>query len=399
MFLCSWKPASNCFQSLARAAGIVFVLAAALTAGMAKPAAAIETIAREAILLDAATGAVLFEKNADDLMPPASMSKLMTAYVLFERLQDGSLSLDDTFTVSETAWRKGGAKSGSSTMFLEPNTRVRIEDLIQGIIVQSGGDACIVVAEGLSGSEEAFAKEMTAQARRLGMTKSVFKNATGWPDPEHLMTARELAILAKHSIDDHPEYYHYYSEKTFTYNGIKQGNRNPLLYRDMGVDGLKTGHTEVSGYGLTASALRGERRLILVVNGLPSVKMRSRESERLLEWGFREFDNYKLFAANDTVTEADVWLGEQGSLPLVIEKGLTITLPRKARSSMKVSVVYQGPIPAPIAKGQQVAKLMVTAPDMAPIEVPLVAGADIEQLGLVGRLGAAVKYLIWGNAG
>lgn len=379
--------------------GLAFVFAAVMAGTAPNSAAAVETVAREAILMDMTTGSVLFEKNADIPMPPASMSKLMTVYMLFERLKEGSLSLDDSFSVSENAWRKGGAKSGSSTMFLEPGSRVRVEDLIRGIIIQSGNDACIVVAEGLASSEQAFADEMTQRARRLGLAQSVFRNATGWPDPDHLVTARELALLAKHTIRDFPEYYHYYSEKRFTYNGIRQGNRNPLLYRDIGADGLKTGHTKESGYGLTATVARGDRRLILVVNGLPSVKMRSRESERLLEWGFREFNNFRLFTANDVVTQADVWLGEKMAVPLVIEKNLEIMLPRKARSGMKVSVSFEGPIPAPIAKGDHLAKLIVTAPGVEPIEVPLVAGVDIGQLGLVGRLGAALKYLIWGNAG
>ena len=362
-------------------------------------ARAMETIAREAILMDAATGEVLFEKNADQPMAPASMSKLMTAYMIFERLRDGRLSLDDTFTVSENAWRKGGAKSGSSTMFLEPGTRVRTEDLIRGIIVQSGNDASIVIAEGLAGGEEEFALEMTRRSRDLGLRDSVFKNATGWPDPGHVMTARDLAILSMRTIEDFPEFYHYYAEKEFTYNGIRQINRNPLIYKDIGVDGLKTGHTVDSGYGLVASAKRGDRRLVLVVNGLLSRKARGREPERLLEWGFREFNNYTLFKAGDSVTEADVWLGRDRIVPLVIEGDLVITLARKARLGMKVTVKYEGPIAAPIAKGDRLAKLVVTAPEREPIEVPLVAGADVERLSLFGRLGAALGYILWGQSG
>ena len=363
------------------------------------PARAIETIAREAILMDTTTGEVLFEKNADQLMAPASMSKMMTTYLIFERLRDGQLSLDDTFSVSETAWRKGGAKSGSSTMFLEPGTRVRVEDLIRGIIVQSGNDASIVIAEELAGSEEAFALEMNRRARELGLRDSTFKNATGWPDPGHVTTARDLAILAIRTIEDFPEFYHYYAEKEFTYNGIRQINRNPLIYKDIGVDGLKTGHTVDSGYGLAASAKRGDRRLILVVNGLLSRKARGREPERLLEWGFREFNNYTLFKAGDLVTEADVWLGRKAAVPLLIERDLVITLARKARLGMKVTVEYEGPIPAPVAKGDRLAKLVVTAPEREPLEVPLVAGADVERLSLFGRLGAALGYILWGQSG
>jgi D-alanyl-D-alanine carboxypeptidase (penicillin-binding protein 5/6) len=332
-------------------------------------------------------------------MHPASLTKMMTVHMLFKRLKEGSLSLDDTFTVSEHAWRVGGAKSGGSTMFLEPGQRVRVEDLIRGIVIQSGNDASIVVAEGLASSEAAFAEEMTAEAHRLGMTHTTFRNASGLPAPDHLTTAHDLAILAMETIRDFPEYYHYYSEKEFTYNGIRQGNRNPLLYLDMGVDGLKTGHTEQSGYGLAASAKRGDRRLVLVINGLPSIKMRSREGERLMEWGFREFNNYKLYAAGDTVTKADVWLGQEKSVPLVINKDLVITMPRKARNDMKVAAQYEGPIAAPIAKGDKLAKLVVTAPDVAPVEIPLEAGADVDRLGIFGRLGAALKYLIWGNTG
>ncbi len=367
-------------------------------AAFAPPAAAIEVVARQAILMDMATGKVLFEKNADEPAQPASMSKLMTAYMVFERLRDGRLSLDDTFLVSETAWRKGGAKSGSSTMFLDPGKRVRVEDLLRGIIVQSGNDACIVIAEGLAGSEQAFAEEMTLRGRQLGLTNSVFKNATGWPDPGHEMSVRDLAVLAKRTIEDFPEFYHYYSERNFTYNGIRQINRNPLLYKDMGADGLKTGHTNDSGYGLTGTVKRNDRRLILVVNGLPTKKARSREPKRLFEWGFREFKNYTLFKAGDVVADADVWLGKDATVPLVIDKDLMITLARKGRPKMKVKAVFEGPISAPVAMGTEIARLIVTVPGAETVQVPLVAGAEVELLGLLGRLGAALKYILWGGA-
>ena len=358
------------------------------------PAAAIETPARQAILLDMGTGAVLFEKNADEPMPPASMSKLMTVYLLFERLRDGRLKMDDTLPVSEKAWREGGAASGGSTMFLEPGTSVKVEDLIQGIIVQSGNDASIVVAEGLANDEAAFAKEMTKRGRELGLRNTVFRNATGWPDPEHLSTARDLALLAQRTIEDFPQYYHYYSEKEFTYNGIRQANRNPLLYKDLGADGLKTGHTEASGYGLTASARKGDRRLILVINGLNDVRDRTRESERLISWGFREFDNYALFKAGEQVSTAEVWLGKAENVALVVDRDLTVTLPNAARPEMKVSVAYDGPIPAPITEGDRLAVLKISAPGVETVEVPLVAGNSVEKLGFFGRLFAAVKHLV-----
>lgn len=375
-------------------------LAGLIAAGsLAAPAVAIETIAREAIVVDMTTDAVLYAKNPDHLVIPASMTKMMTVYIMFERLRDGSLSLEDKLPVSEMAWRKGGAKSGGSTMFLEPNSRVDVESLLRGIVVQSGNDASIVVAEALAGSEEAFGEVMTRRARDLGLTSTTFKNATGWPDEGHVSTVRDLAMLAKRTIRDFPEYYRYYAEQSFTYNGIKQGNRNPLLYSAMGADGLKTGHTEEAGYGLTASAKRGDRRLIVVVHGLPSMKERARESERLMEWAFREFDNYALFKAGSVVAEAEVWLGRKPSVPLVISRDVTITLPRKARRGMKVAVTYEGPISAPIVEGQTLASLVVTAPEWETLEVPLVAGANNDQLGLFGRLGAALGYILWGGSG
>jgi serine-type D-Ala-D-Ala carboxypeptidase (penicillin-binding protein 5/6) len=363
------------------------------------PVMAIETTASSAIIIEMATGETLLEKDADQLMPPASMSKLMTLYMLFDRLKSGALSLEDKFRISDNAWRKGGAKSGSSTMFLNPRKRVKVEELIRGIIVQSGNDACIVVAEALSGSEAAFAAEMTEKARELGMENSQFMNATGWPDPDHRMTPRDLATLARRLIEDFPEYYHYFSELEFTYNGIRQMNRNPLLYKEMNADGLKTGHTQESGYGLTASTLRRDRRLILVVNGLPSKKARSAEPERLLEWAYREFKTYALFKAGDTVEEAEIWLGTATRVPLVITQDLRMTLPRKDRRKLDVRVKYIGPVPAPIKKGQEIAKLVIKTPFKGTQEFPLVAGADVERLGLIGRLMAALQTILWGEAG
>ena len=378
-----------------------FVLCAVLAAFLldVAPAKAIETLAKQVVLMDAETGTILFDKDADVPMPPASMSKLMTVFMVFERLRDGRLSLDDTFRISENAWRKGGAKSGSSTMFLVPGKRARIEDLIRGIIVQSGNDACIVIAEGISGSEEAFAGEMTERAKQLGLTSSTFKNSTGWPHPEHRMSPKDLALLAKHTIEQFPEYYHYYSERSFVYNGIKQNNRNPLIYKEMGADGLKTGYTQESGYGLTGSATRGDRRLILVVNGLSSKKERAREPERLLEWGFREFGNYALLGAGEVVEEAQVWLGKKATVQLIIENELKLTLHKKSRREMKVAVNYQGPIPAPVKKGDVLATLSISAPGEKTIDIPLVAAVNVEQLGLMGRLVAAFKHILWGSSG
>ena len=371
---------------------LIFALFLALF-GMPAAAAEFETAALHALLVDFETGAVLLEKDADVPMPPASMSKLMTTYMVFYALKHNDLKLDDKFTVSKKAWKMGGSK-----MFVEVNKDVRVEDLLLGVIVQSGNDACIVLAEGLSGSEEAFAEEMNAMAKKIGLEDSFFKNASGWPDPEHMMTARDLATLSQRLIVEFPIYYRYFKIKEYTFNKIRQGNRNPLLYKNLGADGLKTGHTEASGYGIVASAVRGGRRLILVVNGLNSVNKRSRESARLLGWGFRHFKNYKLLGAGEVVADGITWLGRSETVPLLLEQALTVTLPRKSRKEMKVTVVYDGPIPTPIKKGARVAKLRVEAPNMEPIERPLVAGADVARLGVAGRLWAALKHLLLGAA-
>lgn len=354
-------------------------------------ASALDTAAKQAFMMDATTGAVLFEKNADELMPPSSMSKMMTVYMLFSKIKQGTVSLQDTFPVSEYAWRKGGSK-----MFVEVGDRVTVEDLIRGIIIQSGNDASIVVAEALYGSEEAFAREANQKALEMGMESTILRNATGWPDPEHMTTARDLAILALRTIKDFPDLYQYYNERSFTYAGIRQGNRNPLLYRNMGADGLKTGHTEAAGYGLTSTVERNGRRLILVVNGLESVKSRGAESERLLEWGFREYTNVNLFRGGEVVESAEVWLGDRKRIPLTIDDELIVTIPRNARKDMKVAVVYDGPVPAPISAGEHIADLVISAPGLDDRVIPLKAAESVNRLGFIGRILSAVKYIVWG---
>ena len=366
---------------------------AAWTIGAASADAQLfESSATHVYLADFQTGAALINKNGDTKMAPASMTKMMTVYLLFERLKDGSLSLEDTFRVSEKAWRKGGSK-----MYVDVGSRVKVEELLRGIVVQSGNDASIVVAEGLAGSEDAFATEMNRAAHELGMTNTTFFNASGWPHPEHLTTARDLAKLTAATIRDFPDFYHYYSEKVFKYNEIEQYNRNPLLRKDLGADGLKTGHTEKSGFGLVASAMRNDRRLILVVNGLPSEGARASESERLLDLGFREWNNFTLFQAGDVVGAANIWLGSVEAVPLVIQQEMTLTLRRRARREMVVKLLHDDPLPAPIVKGAVIARLVVTMPQMTPLEVPLVAGSDIGRLGMIGRLGAAMSYILWGG--
>ncbi len=383
---------SDWIAGVSRAFAIALAL---LPIALAVPsdAATLETPAKSAIILDFDSGEILFAKNLDNRLEPASMTKMMTIYMLFERLHSGALSLDDTFMVSENAWRKGGSK-----MWVEVGKQVRVEDLIRGIIVQSGNDASIVVAEGLSGTEEAFAAEMTRKAHSLGMSNTTFRNASGWPDPEHLTTVHDLARLAEATIRNFPEYYHYYSEKSFTYSGITQPNRNPLLYSVPGTDGLKTGHTETAGFGLTASTKRGDRRLILVVAEMDSDKTRSSEAPRIMEWAFREFETYPLFKRGETVADASVWLGQDTTVPLIVDKDMRLTMKRTTRQDMQVKAVYETPVPAPIKKGMPVGRLVVSGPDMQPVEVPLLAGADVPALGLFGRLWAALHYLVFGAA-
>ncbi|MAM67586.1 MAG: D-alanyl-D-alanine carboxypeptidase [Rhodospirillaceae bacterium] len=367
----------------------------ALTAGGIFPAVCqkMQTPARNAFILDMSTNTVLFTKEADIETPPASMSKLMTIYMVFERLKKGSISLDDEFPVSRKAWRKGGSK-----MFVLVGDKVKVSDLLRGIIVQSGNDACIVIAEALGGTEEAFAAMMTKKARELGMENSRFANATGWPDPDHRMSARDLAKLTQILVTEFPNLYKIFAETTFTYGRIKQGNRNPLLYRDVGADGLKTGHTVAAGYGLTASALRGNRRIILVLNGMKSSRQRSQESLRLLEWAFRSFKPYVLFKKDEEVIKADVWLGTAAEVPLIVPETIQLTLPHSGRDKMKVSARMTNPVAAPIAKGQRLGTLVITVPGRKTREWPLVAGQEIKQLGFVGRIGASIRHVLWGSS-
>ncbi len=352
----------------------------------------IDTSAKQAILIDFETGSVLYAKNADERMAPSSMAKMMTLYILFERLKEGRIKMDDTLLVSEKAWRTGGSK-----MFVKIGSRVTVQDLIQGIAVQSGNDACVVVAEGLDGSEQAFADEMNRKARELGLLNSHFVDASGLPDPDQYMTARDLSLLARDLIKDFPEQYHVFSEVDFTYSGIKQGNRNPLLYKSVQVDGVKTGHTDVGGYGLTASGVNNGRRLLLVLNGMDSVNERARESEKLLDWGYREWGDYALFKTGDKMGDADIWLGDRPSVPLIADHSVTITLPRGSRDKMKVALVYKSPISAPIAQGDVIGKITIEAPDVPNMEVALRAGDSAGRLGFMGRIGAAVHYLVYGG--
>jgi D-alanyl-D-alanine carboxypeptidase (penicillin-binding protein 5/6) len=351
----------------------------------------IQTTADVAYIIDYQTGAVLLDKDGEKQIEPASMSKLMTIYLIFEDLKAGKVKLSDSFPVSERAWRTQGSK-----MFVELHNQIKLEDLLQGIIVQSGNDACVVVAEALAGSVEAFAERENKEAQRLGLTHSHFMNPDGWPDPQHYMTAHDLALLARHLINDFPEYYHYFSEIDFTYHGIKQGNRNPLLYKNVGVDGLKTGHADGPGYGLVASGQRNGRRVIMVVQGTDSKQSRSDETLQLWEWAFRNFDNYKLVKANQPLVDAAVWLGDAPTVPLAASSDVVLTLPRGMRDQVKATAVFDGPLPAPVAAGRAVGKLRIEVPGMNPVEVPLVTAGSVQQLGTFARIMAAARYLIRG---
>lgn len=370
------------------------LLLTALALVLAGPAAAaeqIETPASHAILVDFATGEVLFQKNGAAIMPPASMSKLMTAELVFARLKQGELGLADTFRVSEKAWRQEGSR-----MFLDLNSEVAVGDLLQGIIVQSGNDACIVVAEGIAGSEARFAELMTERARALGLTGSTFANATGLPDPGQMMTAEDLARLAAHIIRSYPEYVPLYAQREFTWNKIRQANRNPLLGKYPGADGMKTGRTSVSGFGLVATAAREGRRLILVVNGLGSEAEREAEAARLLDIGFREYKRYELLRPGTPVAMAAVHAGEVDQVALTVAAPVSLTLSRAMRDRITVRVAYDGPLLAPVEAGAPVGTLTVEAPGLEPVTVPVVAAASVAEQGLIPRMLDAAGELFGG---
>lgn len=357
-----------------------------------------QTEATHAVIMDFETGEILFDRNGDVAMPPASMSKLMTVLMTLEAIRDGQLSLDDELPVSENAWRRGGAASGSSTMFLEVNSRARVEDLLRGIIIQSGNDACIVIAEALGGSEEAFAEMMTDRARELGLESARFANSTGWPHPDHRISAADLAELARMIIADHPQFYSIWAEREFTYNGIRQYNRNPLLGVFSGADGLKTGHTEESGYGLVGTAERDGVRRIIVFNGMGSNTDRANEAERMMRAAINDYALYDLFTAGDALeAQATVFMGEAETVGLELAEDVQLALHRRARRNMTVSVVFDGPVPAPISAGDEIGRIIVEVPGQEDREFAVVASEDVARMGLMGRIGAALAHMIRGN--
>lgn len=378
---------------------VVAMVLAILFAGpsFAQSNAKIDTKAKHVILMDAESGAVLYEKAADELTPPASMSKIMTMIMVFEALKRGELTLDDEFHISEDAWRRGGASSGGSTMYAELNSSVRLGDLIKGVIIQSGNDACIAIAEGLAGSEQAFADLMTQRSRELGLEQSVFMNSTGLPHPEHLVTVRELAMLARHQISELSEYYHYYSQTKFVWNNISQNNRNPLLYQNIGADGLKTGYIRASGYGLVASAVRNNKRLILVMNGLKSTKERSTEARKLIDWGFRFFKTYTLFKYKEKIGRARVWGGSQSWVGLRAKREIRLMLSPVDRKKIRAVLVYKGPVAAPIKQGDELGKIRFISDENTIAEIPLFATEDVGESTIMNRAIDTLKFMVLGG--
>ena len=355
-----------------------------------------QTPAKQALLLDADTGTVLFAKEPDTRIPPASLAKLMTMEVVFNQLRSGNLSLDDKFFVSENAWRNGGASSGGSTMFAKLNSEIRLEDLIRGVIVQSANDGCIIIAEGLAGSEAAFSGLMNERARALGLDGSYFTNSTGLPDEKQFVSLRDLAKLSQHMIREYPEYYRYYKEPEFEWNKILQRNRNPLLRMDIGADGMKTGYTEASGYAIVGTAIRGRQRLIAVLSGMTSKRQRSEESRKILDWGFRAFEKLSLFGADEVIGKANVYGGAKPGVDVTGDGPVEIYLPIGNRDKLKARIVYEGPLLPPVEAGARVATLKVWIGDELSQETPLYAAETVEKGGLQRQAVDALKELLFG---
>lgn len=365
---------------------VVLILMLPSASAMALDAASIK--AQQAIVVDYETGSILLAKNENDRMPTSSMSKVMTMYVVFKAIEGGQLQMDQLLPVSEKAWRMQGSK-----MFVALNSQVPVHDLIKGVIVQSGNDATIVLAEGLAGSEEAFATLMNTEAKRLGMQNSHFMNASGWPDPNHYSTAKDLAILGWNIIHDFPDHYKLYAEKEYTYNNIKQGNRNPLLYANVGGDGIKTGHTEAAGYGLIGSGLGTDgRRVVFVVNGYASMQERFEETPRILDWALKNFVNQQVFTAQKEVTVAPVVFGKADRVPLTVANDLVMTLPRFQANKVKVAATYKSPLIAPLKAGQEVGVVTVTAPGLPSRTTPLIVSADVAEQNIFSR--AIAKLMV-----
>ena len=367
---------------------VLYSLTATMPMANAQTYPKITTSAKQLLLIDLNTRTALVAKAANERMFPASMTKVMTAYLVFEHLKTGFIDMDSKFNVSYKAQQMGGSRT-----FLEYGTQVKVRDLLYGLIVQSGNDAAVVLAEGIAGSEDEFAKLMNSKAKELGMGNSNFLNASGWPDENHYVTAFDLAILAKHIIEDFPEFYPLYSERTFTYNNIKQNNRNPLLWQDLGVDGLKTGFTDASGYGLLASAKEGERRMIMVINGMATQRVRSRESNRVLRWAFTAWDNIRLYNAGQAIGRLPVALGADETVTLHASQHIDLTVPARKNPELKGYIEYKSPLVAPINKGDVLGVLVVRENDKEILRSPVVAGQHIEKTGFFGRLSFNIRNI------
>ena len=352
---------------------------------------AIESIAKTALLIDLSTGEVLLDKNSEERTYPSSMTKIMTALMAFEKIKDGTLSMDQEFLVSKKAWKMGGSK-----MFIEVDKKVKVSDLLLGVVVQSGNDASIAIAEGISGSEETFAIEMNNLAKRIGLTNTNFVNSSGWPNDNHYTTAKDLAKIAEYTLNEHPELYEMYAITEFTYSGIKQDNRNPLLYSFDGADGFKTGHTQAAGYGLVGSAKRGDRRLLLVLNGLETSRSRAQESLRLMDWGFNNFQLVDFYKQGEIVIEASTWLGKQEKVKLSSQQDISVSITKTHISDMKVEVLVEEPIPTPISINDQVGLVQISYADKK-LQYPLLASENIEQKGFFSRITSALYYLVLGS--
>jgi serine-type D-Ala-D-Ala carboxypeptidase (penicillin-binding protein 5/6) len=380
--------------ALALAGALAVAALAPATAQTPRKEDTFQLSAPYAILIDYESGTVLFEKNADQLMEPSSMAKLMTVEVVFQAIKEGKLSLDDEFLISENAWRRGGAPSHGSTMYAAIHSKVKVGDLLHGAIIQSGNDACIALAEGMAGNEAAFAERMTQRARELGLTQSIFANPTGLPDPRTHVTARELAKLARHLIRTYPDFYRLFGEREFTWNRIRQFNRNPLLTTNIGVDGLKTGFTRQAGYGIVASATQNGLRLIAVTNGFKDLKARGEETRKLLEWGFKGFESRPLFAEGQTIGDARLYGGARGRVPLVANGSVSLLVPRNSSERVLARLVYLGPVRAPIEKGQQIGQLKVWRGEKVVLEVPLQASEAVGRGNLGQRAFDAATEMV-----
>ena len=382
---------------------LLYAAPASMPGGKAKDEGGFQTAAPHAILIEAESGTVLFEKSADTLVAPASLAKLMTAETVFNEIREGNVKLDEEYVVSEHAWRKGGAPSGGSTMFAPIHSRIKVSDLLQGAIIQSGNDACIALAEGIAGNEENFARMMNARARELGLTQSNFTNPTGLPDPDQRVTSRELAKLARHIIANYPEYYKWYGERDFLWNKIRQPNRNPLLAMNIDADGMKTGFTKESGYGLVGSAVQNGMRLIVVVNGLKTANERADEARKLLNFGFNGFESRLLFAEGQKIGDARVFGGEQRYVPLEAagKKPIRILVPKNSTERILARVVYRGPLRVPVEQGAQVGSLKVWRGDNVALEVPLQTAESVAQGPIHLRAMDSVSELFggWFRAG